>query len=485
MHPILNVSEIVMKNKDFYSKYSKAAGNLYAVERWSDAQIGAIESELKSLGVKYCAGTYVDIHGVPKGKVAPLTHFKDFAKGSELYTGYALDGLGQRPNDDEIASVPDLGLIIPLPWNPEMAWMPADNTLHGEPYEVNARVVLQKVLKEAETMGFGMNLGIECEVFVLRQRENGQLEIPNRDDNLEKSCYDFKRFMDRYGWLDKMATTIDDLGWDLYSFDHEDANSQFEFDFKYADALTMCDRYIFFRYMAKHYAAEEGLLATFMPKPFADKTGSGAHFNMSLYDKKTGENLFKCAKADDPRGLGVSNLCYQFSAGILKHGPALCAAFAPTVNSYKRLVRRGLMSYYSWAPVFNSYGSNNRTNSLRVPMSGGRVESRNADASCNPYLACALALAAGLEGIREQLDPGNPQEDNLYELSHEELSARGISELPRNLAEAVEAFASDPFTGDVLGQELRNEFIKYKSEEWRQYHQRISQWEIDQYARLF
>ncbi len=471
--------------KEFYQKYKTAAGGLYSGERWSEEQIAAIQADLGNAGVKYCVGNYVDIHGVPKGKVVPLSHFHEFAHGSELYTGYALDGLGQRPNDDEIASNPDLGLIIPLPWNPEVAWIPADNTLHGEPYEVNARVVLQKVPKEAEAMGFGMNLGIECEVFVLRYTEDGGFEIPSSDDNLEKSCYDFKRFMDRYGWLDKMATAIDDLGWELYSFDHEDANSQFEFDFKYSDVLTMCDRYVFFRYMAKHYASEEGLIATFMPKPFADRTGSGAHFNMSLYDKETGENLFKCDKADDPRGLGLSELGYQFSAGILKHGPALCAAFAPTVNSYKRLVRRGLMSYYSWAPVFNSYGSNNRTNSLRVPMVGGRVESRNADASCNPYLAAALALAAGLEGIREQLNPGEPQEDNLYELSPEELAERGISELPRSLHEAVVAFESDPFVKEVLGEELRQEFITYKSEEWRQFHQRISQWEIDQYARLF
>lgn len=471
--------------KAFYEKYKTAAGNLYSAECWSAGQIAAIQGDLEKAGVKYCAGNYVDLHGVPKGKVVPLSHFPEFAAGSELYTGYALDGLGQRPNDDEIASVPDLGLIIPLPWNREVAWIPADNTLHGQPYEVNARVVLQKVLKQAEAMGFGMNLGIECEVFLVRQSADGGIEIPNTDDNLNKSCYDFKRFMDRYPWLDKMATAIDDLGWELYSFDHEDANSQFEFDFKYADALTMCDRFIFFRYMAKHYAAEEGLLATFMPKPFANKTGSGAHFNMSLYDKATGENLFKCEKSADPRGLGLSELGYQFSAGILKHGPALCAAFAPTVNSYKRLVRRGLMSYYSWAPVFNSYGSNNRTNSLRVPMVGGRVESRNADAACNPYLAAALALAAGLEGIREQLDPGQPQEDNLYELSPAQLAERGISELPRSLDEAVAAFAADPFVSEVLGDELRAEFITYKSEEWRQYHQRISQWEIDQYARLF
>jgi glutamine synthetase len=451
----------------------------------STTDLSTIQADLAAKGVKYCIGAYVDIHGVPKGKVVPISHFSHFAHGSELYTGYALDGLGQSPNDDEINSMPDLERMMILPWNKEVAWFPADNEFKGQPYEINARVALKKQLAEAAKMGFGFNLGIECEVFVVRQTADGRLEIPNPDDDLVKACYDVKRFMDRYTWLDKVATAIDGLGWDLYSFDHEDANSQFEFDFKYADALSMCDRYIFFRYMAKHYAAEEGLLATFMPKPFADKTGNGAHFNMSLSNLETGKNLFACDPANDPRGLGLSKLGYQFIAGILRHGPALCAAFAPTVNSYKRLVRRGAMAYYSWAPVFNSYGRNNRTNSVRVPMSGGRCESRNADASCNPYLAAALVLAAGLEGIREGLDPGDSNEENLYEFTPEQLAARGICELPRTLDEAVKAFAADPFVEQTLGKGLRDEFITYKSEEWREYHQTVSQWEVDRYARLF
>lgn len=465
--------------------YRTATGNAYQWTAPAQSHLDGLKRELLERGVKYCMGAYVDIHGVPKGKVVPIEHFHHFAKGSELYTGYALDGLGQRPNDDEISSVPDLGHIIQLPWQPEIAWFPADNFFHGKPYEVNTRILLQKVLDQAKEMGFGMNLGIECELFVVEQKADGSLAIPNPDDNLVKSCYDLKRFTDRFTWLDKMASTIQDLGWDLYSLDHEDANSQFEFDFSYSDCLTMCDRFIFFRYMAKQYAAQEGLLATFMPKPFADKTGSGAHFNMSLYDPATGENLFADPEKKDPRGLGLTPLAYQFIAGILKHGPALCAAFAPTVNSYKRLVRRGLMSYYSWAPVFNSYGRNNRTNSVRVPMGGGRCESRNADASCNPYLAAALVLAAGLQGIKENLDPGEAQEENLYEFSEEELRKRGIKELPRNLAEAVAAFAKDDFIKEVAGPELHKEFITYKSEEWRQYHQRISPWEIAQYARLY
>lgn len=444
-----------------------------------------LKQQLRARGVKYCVGAYVDIHGVPKGKVVPVDHFEHFAEGSELYTGYALDGLGQGPNDDEIASVPDTRGLIQLPWNPEITWFPADLYFHGKPYELSTRVALGRVMREAEAMGYRCNLGIECELFVVREREDGTLEIPNRDDNLVKSCYDVKRFLDRYQWLDKMASAINALGWDLYSFDHEDANSQFEFDFKYSDALTMCDRYTFFRLMARHYAEEEGLLATFMPKPFADKTGSGAHFNMSLASAETGENLFARAPEEDPRGLGLSDTGYQFIAGILRHGAALCAAFAPTVNSYKRLVRRGLMAYYSWAPVFNSYGRNNRTNSVRVPMGGGRCESRNADSSCNPYLAAALVFAAGLEGIREGLDPGPAREENLYELSPAELEARGIQELPRTLDEACDAFEADPFVERTLGKGLRDEFLACKREEWRQYHQTVSAWETARYARLF
>lgn len=451
----------------------------------SPEQVAAIQQSLKDKGVKYCIGAYVDIHGIQKAKVVPIDHLPQMAAGSERYTGYALDGLGQAPNDDELTSVPDLNHIVQLPWEPKVAWMPADNHFQGEPYPLSTRVALKSVLAQAAQMGYGMNLGIECEIYLLKQNADGKLTVPNPDDKLAKACYDVQGFMDSFSWLDKVGSCINDLGWDLYSFDHEDANGQFEFDFNYADALTSCDRLTFFRMMAKHYAKEEGLIATMMPKPFADKTGTGAHFNMSLYDLKTGKNLFACDPKDDPRGIGLTPLGYMFVAGILKHGRALCAAFAPTVNSYKRLVRRGAMNYFSWAPVFNSYGSNNRTNSVRIPAGGGRCESRNADGAVNPYLAAALALAAGLEGIREGLNPGAANEDNLYELSDAQRRERGIDFLPQTLQEAVQAFADDPLVERTLGKELRDEFIKYKTEEWEAYHLSVSQWEVDRYSYMF
>ena len=443
-----------------------------------------LQGDLEAKGVKYCIGAYVDIHGVPKAKVVPLPHLLHMAHGSERYTGYALDGLGQAPNEDELTSVPDFSRLIQLPWEPKIAWIPSDNHFKGKPYPLNTRVALQRQLDEAATMGFGLNLGIECEIFLLRQ-DGGKLLVPDAEDRLAKPCYDVRGFTNNFEWLDKMATAINGLGWDLYSFDHEDANGQFEFDFQYADALTTCDRLTFFRFMAKHYAREMGLLATMMPKPFADKTGNGAHFNMSLYDLEDKSNLFACAPSDDPHGIGLTPLGYQFVAGVLKHGRALCAVFAPTVNSYKRLVRRGAMSYFSWAPVFNSWGSNNRTNSVRIPAGGGRCESRNADGAVNPYLAATLVLAAGLDGIRKNLDPGKPNEDNLYAISEQERRDRGIQFLPQTLQEAIAAFAADPLVADVLGRELRDEFIRYKTEEWEAYHLSVSQWEVDRYSYMF
>lgn len=450
-----------------------------------DPKTRAVQDDLRAKGVKYIIGAYVDIHGVQKAKVVPIDHLPQMAAGSERYTGYALDGLGQAPNEDELTSVPDLTHVIQLPWEPKLAWTPADLVFQNEPYPLSTRVALKNVLNDAKAMGFGFNLGIECEIFLLRKAPDGSLHVSAADDTLIKPCYDVRGFVDNFSWLDKVATTINDLGWDLYSFDHEDANGQFEFDFQYADALTMCDRLTFFRFMTKHYATEEGLIATMMPKPFANRTGNGAHFNMSLSDIATGSNAFACDPKDDPRGLGLTQTGYHFIGGVLRHGRALCAAFAPTVNSYKRLVRQGAMAGFSWAPVFNSYGSNNRTNSVRVPFGGGRCESRNADGAVNPYLAAALVLAAGLEGVREKIDPGAPNEDNLYELTDAQRAARGIEFLPQSLHEAVEAFAADPLMEKTLGRALCDEFIRYKNAEWQEYHLTVSAWETARYSHMF
>jgi glutamine synthetase len=441
-----------------------------------------LQSDLHSMGVRYALASFVDLHGVSKAKAVPLAHLGRMMAGSELFTGAALDGVPQEVSDDEVSAVPDPASAIVLPWHPEVVWFASDLHLHGRPFEACSRNILHRVRDQARTMGYRFNLGIETEFFVLKSAADGRW-VPFSDrDTLDKPAYDVRGLLDNLPWLSELVQAMNGLGWGVYSFDHEDGPGQFETDFDYAEVLTMADRLTFFKLMAKEIAHRHGLLATFMPKPFGDRTGSGAHFNMSLADLQTGVNLF--ATPETTPG-AVTRLAEHFIAGVLRHAPAICAVIAPTVNSYKRLVAQGSMSGFTWAPVFVCYGNNNRTNMLRIPSPGGRVECRAADISCNPYLGAALMLAAGLEGIREQLDPGAPNLVNAYTLSAVERAERGLKMLPRTLGEAVEAFAADPLAESVFGDAMFKAFISYKREEWESYHSAVSEWEQQRYLEFF
>jgi glutamine synthetase len=236
--------------------------------------------------------------------------------------------------------------------------------------------------------------------------------------------------------------------------------------------------------MAHEITRRHGAFASFMPKPYADRAGSGAHFNVSLADPKTGRNLFS-PQGVDPFGCSLAPLGYQFIAGVLRHLPAICAVVAPTVNSYKRLVKQGSMSGFTWAPLFACYGNNNRTNTIRIPRGGHRVELRAADSACNPYLGAAMVLAAGLEGIDLRLDPGKPHTVNMYLKTPEELHALGVQMLPATLDEAVDAFEADPLSRQVFGDGLWRSWIQYKRAEWRSYIDHVSDWEIKRYLKFF
>ena len=276
---------------------------------------------------------------------------------------------------------------------------------------------------------------------------------------------------------------MNDLGWDVYSFDHEDGIGQFEIDFAYADVLTMADRFVFFRRLADEIARQHGGFASFMPKPFPHYAGSGAHFNMSLYCLETGVNLFEAA--DDPRGCDLSALGYSFLAGVLNHLPEICAVTAPTVNSYKRLILKGSTSGFTWAPVFQCYGGNNRTNTLRIPKDGGRVELRASDPSCNPYLGAAMVLAAGLEGVEQGLDPGDPHHDNMYLKNDDELQALGVGMLPRTLGEAIAAFSESALGKAVFGDTMFDAWVALKQQEWLGYLNHVADWERERYLKFF
>lgn len=442
------------------------------------------DAHLKALldaGVKYAFSAFVDLHGRPKGKCVPVDHLDQMLLGSELYTGAALDGVPQNISDDEVAAMPDASRAMQMPWNPQIAWFPSDLYLRGEPFRADSRGILKRQLKACADLGYTFNTGIEPEFYILKDDGRGP-EPVNPSDNMAKPCYDVRLTLDSFHYVQEIVEAMNRLGWDVYSFDHEDGNGQFEIDFRYADALTTADRITFLKLMVGEIAAKHGYFATWMPKPYGNRTGSGAHLNMSLADLETGANLFEAA--DDPRGLGISKLGYHFIAGVLRHAPAITAVIAPTVNSYKRLIKRGAMSGSTWAPVFACYGNNNRTNMLRVPMGGGRVECRAADSAMNVYLGQALVLAAGLEGVREELDPGEPHRDNLYEYTEEERAARGIRFLPRTLGEAIDAFEADPLSREVLGDEMFGAFAAYKRTEWEEYQNHVSDWEMRRYLRF-
>jgi len=442
-----------------------------------------LAASLTAKGVRYALASYVDMHGVSKSKMVPLAHLKQMMGGSELFTGAALDGVPQEVSDEEVAAVPDPSSQIILPWQKDVAWYASDLWCEGKPFEACSRNILGRVMDRMAAHGFQPNLGMEAEFFVLKKTEDG-LPVPvSTQPNLEKPAYDTSRLLDNFHWLDEIVSAMNEMGWDVYSFDHEDGIGQFELDFMYADAKTMADRFVFLRWMAQSIARKHGYIASFMPKPFADRTGSGAHFNMSISSLETGENLFY--DASDPRGCKLSKLGYHYIAGVLKHLPAIMATVAPSVNSYKRLIKQGSMSGFTWAPIFVCYGNNNRTNALRIPLAGGRVELRAADSICNPYLGAAMVFAAGLEGIEQELDPGEPNTDNMYLKSQAELDAMGITMLPRTLSEAVEAFAADPLSKEVFGEAMYDSWLSYKRTEWLTYLNHVSDWEMNRYLEFF
>lgn len=455
-------------------------------EKWKKTH-----TKLVDQGVEYCLAAFVDVHGRIKSKAVPIedqSRFFDMMKGSELYTGAANDGMGgivgeQDPIDDEISAWPDIDAIQVLPWKENVAWAPSFLNHHGEPYPLGSRNILQRQIGRARNMGFMMNLGVETEYFLIRENEDGDIVGANPDDDLGRSAYDVDKLLDQFDYQERMREYLEELGWDVISFVHEDADNQFEFDLDYDDCMTISDRVVLFRMMARRVAKQAGYDATFMPKPFGDRTGTGGHFNMSLADPKTGENLFR--DDEDPRDIGLSEIGYQFIAGVLEHLPAICAITAPTVNSYKRLVTTGSVTGYTWAPVYISYGDNNRSHAVRVPTKSPRMEVRSVDLSVNPYLASAMFLGAGLEGIEKGLDPGDPIEENMWELSDEELEERGVDVIPRTLLEAVEAFEEDPITEKILGEAFCKEYAEFKRQEWWDWHHTVSDWELNKYLKYW
>ena len=442
-------------------------------------RVRAVKADLLERGVKHCFAAYVDVHGIPKAKATPIEAFEKMCRGAELYTLGAVEGLGLAgPHEDECATVPDLDTGVVCPWKRTQAWFSADLYYHGERYACDPRYLLQKQLARALELGLTLNLGIEPEFYVFRQSDDGTLTpITTSRFRGPNACYDVNLTDESLAFLEPMTDALNELDWGLYSFDQECGRGQHEFDFGYADALTTADRFTFLRMLAKKVAQSIGAVASFMPKPFSDDFRSGAHFNMSLADAETGANRFD--SEDDAETNGhpysehLSKLGQHFTAGLLAHAPAITAVTCPTYNSYQGLIAQGELADFSWAPVLIAHGRNNRSAMLRVPKNRQCVENRAVDMSVNPYLAAAISLAAGLDGIERELELGPPVNEDVYKLTRGQLRERGVEILPPTLLHALDAFEADPLTDAAFGP-YKAVYLEHKREEWAQSFYRVS-----------
>jgi glutamine synthetase len=436
------------------------------------------------LAIEFYFAQFVDMYARPSAKLVPAASFDGLIAEGAGFAGFAAGEIGQLPHHPDLLARPDLSSFTPVPWQPGLARFACDLFVEGEEWPYDPRAILRRQLERAQTKGYELKLGLELEYFLISRGEHGGIAIADPLDTLAKPCYDLNGLTRNYEFLTTVSRYLNELGWGNYANDHEDANGQFEQNFEYADALTSCDRAIFFRYMIHTLAQRRGLLATFMPKPFGHLTGNGCHFHMSLWEGET--NLF--LDADDPRGLGLSELAYNFLGGLKRHAVAYIAVTASTVNSYKRLKESTLtQSGATWSPVYVSYGYNNRTQMLRVP-GPGRIEDRTVDGSCNPYLAATVILAAGLDGIEQRLDPGEPNTLNLHDVGQGELDRLGVEVLPGNLLDATRALERDDVLraalGPAIGEDYLDYYVRVKRGEWAAYHEQVTPWELERYLTL-
>ena len=327
-----------------------------------------LAAEARERGIRYFLISFTDLYGTQRSKLVPAAAIAEMARAGAGFAGFAT-WLDMTPADPDMMAIPDPDSLIQLPWKPEVGWLAADPWMAGKPVQQAPRLVLKRVEAAAAEQGWQLKSGVECEFFLITPDGNA---ISDGADKQKKPCYDQSALMRRYDIISEICDAMLALGWGPYQNDHEDANGQFEMNWQYAPALVTADRHAFFKFMVKSIAEKHGLRATFMPKPFPELTGSGCHAHVSLWQGE--RNLFA-----DPAGeLGLSQLGYQFLAGVLAHAEALCALINPTVNSYKRINAAVTLSGATWSPNTVTYGGNNRTHMIRIP-DAGRFELRLAD----------------------------------------------------------------------------------------------------------
>ncbi len=450
-------------------------------------------ARLEKAGVKYVMSCWIDLFGQPKTKPMPIAEFERLCMGKgpqfAVHSISFVPDLG--PADADQIPIPDIDSLRVCPWDRRIAWVFADLWWMDKPYNLCPRHVLKRAVREAAAKGYTGFAGIEPEFMTMKWVEGRPVKAFDNDPlpghglrpRRQAFGYDAEYSLDSMGFLGELIDVLGELGWELRDVVAEGAYSQFELDFGYTDLLAMADRLVFLRIMLKEIAKKHGMFATFMPKPTTGDWRSGAHINFSMQKTDApGANIF------EGRNGAWGEPVFNAVAGLLRHGGALTAIACSTVNSYNGLVPRvgGFEGgTVTWAPTHMTYGMNNRSAMLRLPQSRYCIENRAADMCMNPYLSLAMTLAATVEGIVHRYNAGDPLNRDLYSMSEEELKAVGAQRLPRNLLEAVEILKDDALALHVLGKPMMTSYLRYKVDEWERYHQTVTDWELQEYLRLY
>ena len=427
--------------------------------------------------VKFIRMQFTDILGIVKNVAITVNQLEDALDNKIMFDGSSVDGF-TRIQESDMYLRPDYDTFTIFPWRPaeggSVARLICDvYTPTGEPFSGGPRNVLKKALEEAEEMGYEMNVGPEPEFFLFQLDENGQATTVTQDNG---GYFDLGPVDKGIDARRNIVLALEEMGFEVEASHHEVAPGQHEIDFKYAPALRTADNIATFKFVTKSIAHQHGLHATFMPKPIFGENGSGMHVHQSLF--KNGENVFY----DENDRLGLSKTAYHYIGGILKHARAIAAITNPTINSYKRLVPG-----YE-APVYVAWSSANRSALIRIPAARGngtRLELRNPDPTANPYLAIAVMLKAGLDGIKNEIEPPAEVLENIYEMTPERKEELQIESLPSNINEAVEILAGDELIKATLGKHVYEHFVIAKKAEWDSYRTQVSNWELEQYLNTF
>jgi len=410
----------------------------------------------KAKKIKYFLISFVDLFGVLRSKLVPARAIDEMQKNGAGFAGFAT-WLDMTPADTDMFAIPDPDSLIQLPWNKEVGWLASDLWMGGKPVKASPRVMLKEQIKKLNTKNLTMKSGVECEYFLITQ--DGK-KIADERDTQSKPCYDQSALMRRYDLIKEICDSMIKLDWNPYQNDHEDANGQFEMNWDYSDCLTTADRHVFFKFMVKSLAEKHGLRATFMPKPFQNLTGNGCHAHISLWEGKQNKFL------ENGEKLGLSKTAYNFLGGIMKFAQPLTAFFNPTINSYRRINAPPTKSGASWSPSSISYSGNNRTHMIRVP-DPGRFELRLMDGATNPYLLQAGVLAAGIYGLVNKIDPGEPLSCNMY-TDYEKYP--DLKKLPDSIEDSLDELNKSKEIKEAFGEDVINSFVKLKKMEIEEFN---------------